>query len=81
MTMYNPQTAKYKLWVAFKDGSTRVYYSLTNYDRQRNDKSIHALIDRFINGAPFSGKYKTAIIYDNQTNREIKRFDETGKEI
>ena len=81
MPMFNPHTAKYKLWVAFKDGRTRVYYSLTNYDRQRNDKSIHTLIDRFINGVPFKGKYKSAIIYDNTTGKEVKRFDGTGKEI
>ena len=81
MPMYNPQTAKYKLWVAFKDGNSRVYYSLTNYDKQHSDKSIHKLTDRFINGVPFKGKYKIAIIYDNITGKEIKRFDETGKEI
>ena len=81
MPMYNPQTAKYKLWIAFKDGNVRVYYSLTNYDKKQNENSMQNLIARFVKGAPFSGKYKSAIIYDNQTSREIKRFDETGTEI
>jgi len=80
MPLYDPDISKTKLWIAFKGGNSRVYYSLLNNDKHSTEKGIRKLIETFIRGKHFMGKYRCAILYDNQTGKELIRFDERGIE-
>ena len=81
MPMFDPEISKTKLWIAFKEGGSRVYYSLINYDNQSKEKGMRNLIHRFVKGEKFMGKYNCAILYDNLTGKELKRFNECGIEL
>ena len=75
----NPDKAKFKLLVYFNDGNRRVFYNYhTSYDAESkkviiNDKTA---LNKLTNLILFKyvGKYKTAILYHIETNRQIKRY-------
>ena len=81
MPLYEPRISLTKLWIAFKNGESRVYYSIIKYDNQSKEKGIRKLIEVFVRGKHFQGKYRCAILYDNQTGTELIRFNEFGVEI
>ena len=75
----NPDKAKFKLLVYFLDGNSRIFYNYhTSYDAEskqviRNDKiSLNKLNNLLL--FKYAGKYKTAILYHIETNRQIKRY-------
>ena len=81
MPLYDSTISLTKLWIAFKNRESRVYYSIIKYDNQSKEKGIRRLIEVFLRGKHFYGKYRCAIIYDNKTGEELIRFNEFGKEI
>ena len=75
----NPEKAKFKLLVYFLDGNSRIFYNYhTNYDAEskqviHNDKvSLNKLTNLLL--FKYAGKYKTAILYHIESNRQIKRY-------
>ncbi len=75
----DPEKAKFKLLIYFLDGNKRVFYNYHSvYDAESkkviiNDKSsLNKLYNLLLH--KYAGKYKTAIIYHKETNKQIKRF-------
>lgn len=75
----DPAKAKFKLLIYFLDGNKRVFYNYhTVYDAESkkiiiNDKSaLNKLMNLLTH--KYAGKFKTAIIYHKETNKQIKRF-------
>jgi len=78
-TLPNPDKAKFKLLVYFNDGNRRVFYNYhTSYDAESktviiNDKvALNKLTNLVL--FKFATKYKTAILYHIDTNKQIKRW-------
>lgn len=89
---YNPERARFKLVVWFKDGRSCWYYS---YDSIHNNKLVHQdewqSIKKLIRLAEvkFQGQYKNAILYANLTedklitgsyNYEVIKWDYSGNQ-
>ncbi len=75
----DPEKAKFKLLIYFLDGNKRVFYNYHSvYDAESkkviiNDKSsLNKLYNLLLH--KYAGKYKTAIIYHKETNKQIKRY-------
>lgn len=75
----DPDKATFKLLIYFLDGNKRVFYNYHSvYDAESkkviiNDKSsLNKLYNLLLH--KYAGKYKTAIIYHKETNKQIKRF-------
>lgn len=64
-----------KLWIAFKDGKTKTFYSLDKkVDLERKNifpgiKKIEKLLNNW------QGNWKNAIVYEMKTNQEIKKYE------
>lgn len=75
----DPGKAKFKLLVYFLDGNKRTFYNYhTSWDAEskqviHNDKvSLNKLNNLLL--FKYAGKYKTAILYHIESNRQIRRY-------
>jgi len=79
------QSAKYKLVVFFKEGkgnnpenSPKVFFSRRYLDKRGNE-GLTALEKLAVSN--YNGLYITAVIYDNQTHTELKKWVESNGQL
>jgi len=73
MPIINKQTAKVRLWVGMPAGQKNMeWYNFLNENTKPYEIIVREMERRLL--SKFAGKFQTAIFYDAQTNKELKRI-------